>query len=405
MIYIVFFEDNSLANICSSLLKRPEKLYLVGDSRKRMERYGNAYRELFRKRGFSTDVEYRAVDRNNLAQIVTVLSRIVRNSPDRSCAIDLTGGDELCLVAAGIVYQQFRDTEKRPQLQKINIRTGKVIDCDEDGFTMTDPENPHLNIRELIPLFGGEILGIHRDRAGMSNEEKHVTDVLWSVCRRSPSDWNHFTSLLAKASVNQDAGRIRMSEKERKELLKTCSLSEEEFRSVGQTLREAGMIEVAHTETEWTFSFSSPFVRSCLTDPGRILEMRTLYALASLRHEDGRPLFNDAAQSVRIGQVLRGTGRKGSALAANEVDVLLMRKMVPYFISCKNGGVDNTELYKFQSVAERFGGKYAKKILIHSTAPSEISDLVRTRAEVFGVKLIHAEALDQPALYTRVLKW
>lgn len=48
----------------------------------------------------------------------------------------------------------------------------------------------------------------------------------------------------------------------------------------------------------------------------------------------------------------------------HEIDVILMKGLVPIFISCKNGYVDGTELYKLNTVAERFGGPYAQKVLI-----------------------------------------
>jgi len=42
----------------------------------------------------------------------------------------------------------------------------------------------------------------------------------------------------------------------------------------------------------------------------------------------------------------------------------MTRGMVPFFVSCKNGNVDVNEIYKLHTVSTRFGGKYAKKILI-----------------------------------------
>lgn len=38
--------------------------------------------------------------------------------------------------------------------------------------------------------------------------------------------------------------------------------------------------------------------------------------------------------------------------------------MTPGFISCKNGVFDVEELYKLYTVSSRFGGPYAKRILI-----------------------------------------
>ena len=48
----------------------------------------------------------------------------------------------------------------------------------------------------------------------------------------------------------------------------------------------------------------------------------------------------------------------------NEIDVILMKGMIPVFVSCKNGNVEEDELYKLDTVASRFGGTYAKKVLI-----------------------------------------
>ena len=48
----------------------------------------------------------------------------------------------------------------------------------------------------------------------------------------------------------------------------------------------------------------------------------------------------------------------------NEIDVMLMRDATPVFISCKNGNVSEEELYKLSEVADRFGGEFAKKVLV-----------------------------------------
>ena len=48
----------------------------------------------------------------------------------------------------------------------------------------------------------------------------------------------------------------------------------------------------------------------------------------------------------------------------NEIDVVLMHGVVPLFVSCKNGNIEEEELYKLHTVAERFGGPLARKMLI-----------------------------------------
>lgn len=74
----------------------------------------------------------------------------------------------------------------------------------------------------------------------------------------------------------------------------------------------------------------------------------------------------------------------------NEIDVLLMHDIVPVFISCKNGIVTSDELYKLNTVAERFGGPFAKKILV-TTAIDLIGEsglYIRQRAKDMNIRLI-----------------
>ena len=73
----------------------------------------------------------------------------------------------------------------------------------------------------------------------------------------------------------------------------------------------------------------------------------------------------------------------------NEIDVMLMKGLVPIFISCKNGHVSMEELYKLNTVAERFGRRYSKKVLISSTLEkSKNSEYIRARAEDMGIRII-----------------
>ena len=72
----------------------------------------------------------------------------------------------------------------------------------------------------------------------------------------------------------------------------------------------------------------------------------------------------------------------------NEIDVLALKGNVPVFISCKTGkmGPSNTlhALYELQTVAERFGGKYAKKVLVTSRMPA---DVYIKRAEEMNIEI------------------
>ena len=64
---------------------------------------------------------------------------------------------------------------------------------------------------------------------------------------------------------------------------------------------------------------------------------------------------------------------------------------MPVFVSCKNGNMDPNELYKLETVAQRFGGKYARKVLIAPMVDDlgEKGDYIRARAADMDIRVVY----------------
>ena len=90
----------------------------------------------------------------------------------------------------------------------------------------------------------------------------------------------------------------------------------------------------------------------------------------------------------------------------NEIDGLLMKGVIPVYISCKNGQVEEVELYKLDAVARRFGGPVAKKALITSRLNMGESSLAhyRQRAKDMGIKLIENACDLEPDAFREMVK-
>ena len=71
-----------------------------------------------------------------------------------------------------------------------------------------------------------------------------------------------------------------------------------------------------------------------------------------------------------------------------KIDVLTLKGNIPTFISCKSGKMDGNKalpaLYELETVARRFGGKYAKKVL---AVTSSIGEAYLARAEEMGIEI------------------
>lgn len=406
MTYVEFFERDVLENLCTCLAMAPDKVILIGDSRKLMSSHADRYERLLRARREVVEFEIVSVDRYNIANILNVLDRIIREEPD--CVFDLTGGSDLCLVAIGILSERYKD--RHLQMHRFNLRNNTVFDCDLDGKVTVEGAAPQIRVEEMVYAGGGEVVFEEDYPCGThlwdwTDEFERQVRTMWEICRRNTRVWNLQTWMLASietfnldpeneltTSVSRSVLDAHLEEQGRKLYVNHRMM---------RSLVRAGLITLFDlTDENLTVTYCSPQVKRCLTVGGRILELY-VYALAqAAREPDRSPTYHD----VMTGVVIDWDGQYGSDNPApdttNEVDLILMHGMTPVFISCKNGDVDNEELYKFNAVAERFGGKYAKKILIATSldlGDVSVQYLLR-RADELNIQVVTGlQNLDEAA--------
>lgn len=199
MTYIEFFDKDVCENICSCLVNPPERVILIGDNKKLLEKHAERYSELFHSKGLDIEFLYRSVNKNQIHSIITALTYIVEEYDD--CVFDLTGGDELYLTAVGILYERFKD--KNLQMHRINLRNGVITDCDCDGNTIGIDSIIPLSIEEYLRLYGGNIVYNNHKPEGTYQwvlDEEFLDDVfvMWSVCKNDVRLWNAQISVFAK---------------------------------------------------------------------------------------------------------------------------------------------------------------------------------------------------------------
>ena len=135
---------------------------------------------------------------------------------------------------------------------------------------------------------------------------------------------------------------------------------------------------VKRTNDRYSFSFKNDMVKGCLLDPGTILELYTY------REERAR------SKDCRVGVHLDWDGvvQSRGMDVLNEIDVLCIDGNIPTFISCKGGKMTAqttlNALYELETVTRRFGGRYAKKILVTARP---IGRTYMERAEELGIEV------------------
>jgi len=392
MTLVEFYDKTPIEGAASSLALLPEKVIFVGEKRG-MQTFGRRLEALLASRGHTARMEYVTVSRTKVAEVISALEKIVEeNAP---CVFDLTGGEDLVLFAAGQVLERSRN--KGIQCQWFNIRSGRVQDCDLDGQSF-DVDTPRLTVEENMALHGGRVVyeeekddGTHR----WPTDGDFASDIraMWEVCAADCAKWNAQISLLSEIEHYRDRDADPLLSRVSMDVLwpvLTKRYGEPDLHSVFDALEQRGLFtEYTLTQERLVIRYKNESVRRALDKAGTALELM-VWLLAREAEFKGERVYTDAMTGVYIDWdgVIH---EKYAVETENEIDVLLMKGLVPYFISCKNGTIDTEELYKVQTVAEHFGGAYARKILICTTmgslTPHKQASL-RDRAKQMGILLL-----------------
>ena len=378
MTAVEFFDRAPIDNIISSLTTLPDKIIFIGDENS-MNQTRDVYHNFVKRRNLAVKLEFRPI-KNDIGDIVRVLSAIAEQEQD--CLFDLTGGADLVLVAMGIVFERYK--HKKLQMQRFSIVDSVVTDCDNDG-NIIYTGRPEISVEELIALHGGAVrFGDKTRRWNMTPDFVADIDRMWSICRRDPSAWNSQIAVLnalqtSGLEVSIDLSTIgkHMDEK---------GIKKVSIKDLVEKLERNGLIvDLYQGEQFIVFSYKNEQIKECLTKAGMALELKVLTTANKIGS------YTDSMNGVYIDWDgyfhYREDDKKDTE---NEIDVVLMQGLTSVFISCKNGNVDEIELYKLQTVAERFGGRYVEKVLIATNFGKRTRNLehFKQRAEDMGIKLI-----------------
>ncbi len=396
MTYIEFFDKIATENICACLTYSPDRVIYIGDNSKLMKRHISNYSRVFMDRGQNIEFLYRTVSKNNLDDVVTLLTEIIETYDD--CVFDITGGEEIMTLALGVVFSRY--PEKKIQIHKFNLRNNSIYDCDKDGVTVYK-DTPTLSIEENIRIYGGDIVygsidGEATYKWDMNEDFMDDVNLIWNICKTDVRYWNTqiavFEALNAVGVSTEDGLTITAPRELLDIFLHNRKAKYIKAKGIINYLLKYGLLNsFTDNDENVIVSYKNLQVKKCLSKAGQALEMKVFATAKSVLDNDGVPVYDDSLNGV----VIDWDGvfhHKDEKLydTENEIDVLLMHDIVPVFISCKNGVVTSDELYKLNTVAERFGGQYSKKVLIATSIDQmgEGGKYLRQRAQDMNIRLL-----------------
>lgn len=398
MTYIEFFDKTAIENVATCLAYVPDRVIFLSDNTKRIKKQIECYREVFAARGHNIEFEARAVSKSKLDEAINVLEKIVQDYED--CVFDITGGEELLMLALGFVCANH--PEKKIQVHKVSVQNNKIYDYDRNGTT-TYQASPQLSVAENIRIYGGRIVyesnGVVRTNTWDLNPQfRQDVAALWEICKGCGRFWNvqigTFAAIETVGRVSADGLTTVATQFALKKYLDKHGFSYAKIKDILDPLMEQGFITKYEDSAEdvVTIRYKDSQVKRCLIRAGQVLEMKVFMAVNDVTDNEGNPVYQDAMNGV----VIDWDGEFHNEAAGeeydteNEVDIMLMHDIVPVFISCKNGQVTADELYKLQTISQRFGGEYAKKVLV-ATALDLLGDsakYLRQRAVDMGITII-----------------
>lgn len=360
MTLIECYTGSHISNMAACLRSKPEKLILLGCTEE-MQASAERYRRVLLSRGQNTAIELRDIVGKTLQDLCRMLRELLQQEPD--CLIDLTDGEELVIMAVGAVLAALPEqARKRLRIQKFDQKKQTVVNCAGMQCSL-DCGKISMTVEELVLLHGGsmrsEPLPVPEDFT------PRQADRLWTLVREDPKGWNRSVSRLNEfESRAESASPISLSAEALRQSIHQFDTKEADVRAFLGRLQQCGVVCDRSSRDRIEYEYTSPMMRYCLQKAGNVLEIKTLLEGRAVT-KSGKPFFSDCRMSVSIdwdGVFHRPRDRVPET--RNEIDVILMHNLTPLFISCKNGQIGEEELYKLHTVASRFGGENAKKMLI-----------------------------------------
>ena len=331
---------------------------------------------------------------------------------------DITGGESLMLVAFGMLSREYETP-----MHMYDIYKGKLLELNAESLHCNEAKEEHFNIdkqddevnayepnveflndkqhkgissiatKRYVPMSLDKLIEMH---GGVINYklQKYIKDVpdeesredilkIRKVMKLHSEHWNPFSEFLRENMNPDEEGRVYRKESTVLKALADSSnklKSAHKFYQIMEDLARAGAIlDLKYSEGKYQFRFKNKAIKGYLWDGGSILELYTY--LQEKGHSD----------ECRVGVHLDWDGvLEGPAGidVLNEIDVLSLQGYIPSFISCKSGKLSPQQclhaLYELDTVAHRFGGKYAKKRLV---VTAEMNEVYQERALEMGIEL------------------
>ena len=373
---IELFDERPIENVLSADVFRPEKIvFLCGRDEAQNKTLHRGLKTFFEGRGIQAELVFLETSMYYADKVRRQLASIVDTCPD--CAIDITGGTDAALFAAGMLYSSNAlsvFTYSRARNRFFNI-------CNAD-FAENLACDVVYSIEDFFAMSGGAMKE-GRDNQELLNSHLQDIDPFFNLYLKHKKKWGDFIVWMQRASAAEKGEKPSLSVSSSYTVKGEHSSKIDANEQMLADVREIGFIrylEILRGKTV-SFNFADDQVRFWLRDAGSVLEVYVYKACLDAG------IFNEVKCSV----IVEWNNGVNQDKVSNEIDVMAVKGIIPLFISCKTCAVDTDALNELSILRDRFGGKMAKAVIVTT---ENCRNVTRNRATALGITVIDMEDIS-----------
>lgn len=381
---IELYDERAIENILAPDMFHPRRIiYLCPREVLRDHTRQQKLAAFYRKRGWEPELIFVGTSLFEADRILRQLFTIEEKYPD--CAIDVTGGSDAALFAAGM----FAARKGVPAFT-YSRRKNRFYDISGADFADDLYCDLTYSIEDFFLMAGGTLLPGRVDNHILSQYLPYF-DPFFSCFLRFRHEWPTIISYIQRISP-AEYGQIPP-------LDITGSYTVKGERGSRNSANEDALQELAQIgfiqdltiipDQQVSFRFRDVHTRAWLRDVGSVLELYTYNACVDAA------IFHDVISSA----VVRWDDVLGHGSVLNEIDVMAARGVIPLFLSCKACDIKTEALNELAILRDRFGGKGAKAVIVTTESCNAAA---RHRAAQLGIAVIDLEELKTGQLVHRL---
>ena len=381
---IELYDERAIENILAPDMFHPRRIiYLCPREVLRDHTRQQKLAAFYRKRGWEPELIFVGTSLFEADRILRQLFTIEEKYPD--CAIDVTGGSDAALFAAGM----FAARKGVPAFT-YSRRKNRFYDISGADFADDLYCDLTYSIEDFFLMAGGTLLPGRVDNHILSQYLPYF-DPFFSCFLRFRHEWPTIISYIQRISP-AEYGQIPP-------LDITGSYTVKGERGSRNSANEDALQELAQIgfiqdltiipDQQVSFRFRDVHTRAWLRDVGSVLELYTYKACVDAA------IFHDVISSA----VVRWDDVLGHGSVLNEIDVMAARGVIPLFLSCKACDIKTEALNELAILRDRFGGKGAKAVIVTTESCNAAA---RHRAAQLGIAVIDLEELKTGQLVHRL---